>query len=83
MPSSHISCRHISWLEEKGLNGLESYPKALKKCISYFGQTPHYNSDIRLAEIYIKLVSLGAAVIFCSGQPFDWLLVDWLSTCNC
>ena len=57
-------CRHISWLEEKGLNGQESYPNALKKCIAYFGQIPHYNSDIRLAEIYIKLVSPGGCISF-------------------
>ena len=44
-------------MEERKLVKHKSYPDALKKCISYFILVPQYNSDIRLANVYIKLVS--------------------------
>ncbi len=44
-------------MEDRQLRGQDCYRSVLKKCFTYFAKIPQYNSDMRLAEVCIKLVS--------------------------
>lgn len=48
---------YLCWFEEQKLLRSGPYKKALQNCVAYFAPLPHYNADIRLANIYIKSVS--------------------------
>lgn len=49
--------RYHEWLEENKYTSHPSYSDALMQSIKYFGRLNYSNSDIRLANIYIKLVT--------------------------
>ncbi len=52
-----LPARYLSWIEDRQLRWQECYHSVLKKCFAYFAKIPQYNSDIRLAEVCIKMVS--------------------------
>ena len=68
----HVMCNasahsYLEWMEQNGLTCHCEYMKTLQKCTSYFDEKEYYNTDIRLANVYIKLVSDPASQPWAGG----------------